>query len=89
MIEKGSFGRQLITEWKIKSKFTSKIANPEKEIAKWERGSEGRTAYSSLRKRTNSPTTFSSGGTNDKSCDMENEHRDHLRLIFWDGLCLL
>ena len=26
MIEKGSFGRQLITEWKIKSKFTSKIA---------------------------------------------------------------
>jgi len=51
MIEKGSFGRQLITEWKIKSKFTSKIANPEKEIAKWERGSEGRTAYSSLRKK--------------------------------------
>lgn len=67
MIEKGSFGRQLMMEEKIKTKFTGKIANPEEEIAKWERGFEGRRAYSCLRKRTHSPTTFSSGGTNDRS----------------------
>lgn len=88
-LKKGSFGRQLITEGKIKSKFTGKIANPEKEIANWERGSEDRTAHSCLRKRTHSHTSFSSGGTNDRSFDMKDEHRDHLWLILWDSICLL